>query len=177
MRLAIFGLVTGLALLVSPAMAQDADPLAPAREGRLQCFEPNVAAKTCQSISAYTFQANGVIDNPARVLIMPSPVIIMTITSPVTVRNNTICGPVAAADIQRATFTINGAAASETDTADIRNALTQQLAPMIGQETCLTLTPDGDGFRADTTMGGVPQPQQTQHVIWVGANDGYRIAP
>lgn len=108
---------------------------------------------------------------------MPSPVIIMTINSPVTVRNNAICGPLAAADIQRATFTISGAAASETDTTDIRTALTQQLAPMIGQETCLTVTPDGDGFRADTTIGGVPQPQQTQRVIWVGANDGYRVAP
>lgn len=177
MRLAIVGLVAGLALLATPTMAQTNDPLAPARAGQLQCFEPNVAAKTCQSISAYTFQANGVIDNPAQVLIMPSPVIIMSINSPVTVRNNAVCGPIAAADLQRATFTINGAAASETDTADIRSALTQQLAPMIGQETCLTLTPDGDGFRADTTIGGAPQPQQTQHVIWIGANDGYRIAP
>ena len=177
MRVAMLGLFASLALLSSPAAAQTADPLAPAREGRLQCFEPNVAAKTCQSISAYTFQPNGVIDNPAQVLIMPSPVIIMNINSPVTIRNSAVCGPLAAADIQRATFTIDGAAASETDTAAIRNELTQQLAPMIGQETCLTLTPDGAGFRADTTIAGAPQPQQTQHVIWVSANDGYRIAP
>ena len=108
---------------------------------------------------------------------MPSPVIIMTINSPVTVRNNAICGPLAAADIQRATFTISGAAASETYTTDIRTAWMQQLAPLIGQETYLTVTPDVDGFRAATTIGGVPQPQQTQRVIWVGANDGYRVAP
>jgi hypothetical protein len=177
MRVAMLGLFAGLALLALPATAQTADPLAPAREGRLQCFEPNVAAKTCQSISGYTFQANGVIDNPAQVLINPSPAIIMYITSPVAVRNNAICGPFAAADLQRATFTVGGAAANDADTADIRSALTQQLAPMIGRETCMTLTPDGDGFRAETTIGGTPQPQQTQRVIWIGANDGYRVAP
>lgn len=177
MRVAMLGLFASLALLASPAAAQTADPLAPAREGRLQCFEPNVAAKTCQSISGYTFQANGVIDNPAHVLISPAPVIVMHVNSPVTVNNNAVCGPIAAGDIQRATFTIDGAAASEADTADIRGALVQQLAPALGHETCMTLTPDGEGFRADTTIAGVPQPQQTQRVIWVGANDGYRVAP
>ena len=82
-----------------------------------------------------------------------------------------------AADISRATFTIDGAPANDSDTADIRSSLTQQLEEMFGHESCITLTPDGDGFRSETTMGGVPQPQQTQHVIWVGANDGYRVAP
>ncbi len=177
MRVAMLGLFASFALLASPAVAQTADPLAPARAGQLQCFEPNVAAKTCQSIGGYTFQANGVIDNPAHVLISPAPVIVMHINSTVTVRNNAICGPIAAADIQRATFTVDGAAASEADTTDIRGVLTQQLAPALGQETCMTMTPDGAGFRADTSVGGVPQPQQTQRVIWVGANDGYRVAP
>ncbi|MCX7358688.1 MAG: hypothetical protein NT015_11205 [Alphaproteobacteria bacterium] len=177
MRLAIFGLVAGLAMFATPVMAQSADPLAPAREGRLQCFEPNTSAKTCQALGGYVFQANGVIDNPAQVLISPSPAIVMRISNPVTVRNGAICGPLTAADVARATFTIDGAVASEADTTEIRSSLTQQLGQMFGQESCMTLTPDGDGFRSETTMGGVPQPQQTQHVIWVGANDGYRVAP
>ncbi|MBK8544536.1 MAG: hypothetical protein IPL62_13885 [Caulobacteraceae bacterium] len=123
------GIALALGLLAAPAAAQTADVLAPARAGQLQCFEPNVTAKTCQSLGGYTFQANGVIDNPAQVLISPSPAIIMTINSPVAVRNNAICGPLAAADIQRATFTIDGAPAERNRHG--RNsfaALTQQLA-------------------------------------------------
>lgn len=178
MRQAILGLVVaGLALWAAPAMAQNADPLAPARTGQLQCFEPNVAAKTCQSIGAYLFQANGVIENPAQILIAPAPAIIINVNSPVTVRNNAICGALAATDIERASFTIDGVSANEAESAEIRSNLTRELAPIIGQESCITLAPDGDGFRADTSMGGVPQPQLTQRVIWVGANDGYRVAP
>lgn len=178
MRLAILGVVAaGLALIGAPAMAQNADPLAPARTGQLQCFEPNLAAKTCQSIGAYTFHANGVIDNPAQILISPSPAIVINVNSPVTVRGNAICGALAAADIERATFTIYGVATTADETAEIRSNLARELAPIIGQESCLTLTPDGNGFRADTTMGGVPQPQLVQRVIWIGANDGYRVAP
>ena len=177
MRLAMLGLVIGLSLSAAPAGAQTADVLAPARQGQLQCFEPNVTAKTCQSLGGYTFAANGVIDNVAWVLIMPQPVVIMRVSSPVVVRNNAICGPLSAADIARATFTVEGAPASEADTRDIRAGLTEQLAPMLNQEGCLTLTADGNGFRAETTVGGTPQPQQTQRVIWIGPNDGYRVAP
>ncbi len=177
MRLAMLGIVVGLSLLATPAVAQTNDVLGPARQGQLQCFEPNVTTKTCQSLGGYTFAANGVIDNMAWVLIMPEPVVIMRVSSPVVVRNNAICGPLSAADIARATFTIDGAPASEADTRDLRTGLTEQLAPMLNQESCLTMTADGDGFRADTTVGGTPQPQQTQRVIWIGPNDGYRVAP
>lgn len=177
MRLAVLGLVVGLSLMAPPALGQTTDVLAPAREGRLQCFEPNVTTKTCQSLGGYQFAANGAIDNVAWVLIMPQPVVIMRINSAVVVRNNAICGPLSAADIARATFTVDGAPASEVDTRDLRTGLTEQLSPMLNQESCLTMTADGDGFRAETTVGGTPQPQQTQHVIWIGPNDGYRVAP
>jgi hypothetical protein len=177
MRLAMLGLMVGLSLLAAPAGAQTTDVLAPARQGQLQCFEPNATAKTCQSLGGYTFTANGVIDNVAWVLIMPEPVVIMRISSPVVVRNNAICGPLSAADIARATFTIEGAPASEADTRDLRTGLTEQLAPMLNQESCLTMTADGAVFRAETTVGGTPQPQQTQRVIWIGPDDGYRVAP
>ncbi|MEZ5960806.1 MAG: hypothetical protein R3C30_10340 [Hyphomonadaceae bacterium] len=173
----IGGAALAFGLMAAPAPAQQADVLGPARAGQLQCFEPNVSAKTCQSIGGYTFNTNGVIDNTAQVLVMPQPVIVMNVTSPVTVRNNAICGPLTAEDIQRASFTIDGAPASAADTAEIRSGLTEQLAPILNVEGCVTLTPDGDGFRADTSINGAPQPQLVQRVIWIGANDGWSVAP
>lgn len=164
-------------VLAASASAQTSDVLTPARAGQLQCFEPNVAAKTCQTLGGYAFGANGAITNDAQVLISPQPAIVMRVSSPVAMRNGAICGPLSVDDINRATFTIDGSAASESDTRAIRGELATQLQPMFNQESCMTLTADGDGFRAETTVGGVPQPQQTQRVIWVGAQDGYRVAP
>ncbi len=171
-------LVAACFVLAAPmAYAQDGDVLAPARAGQLQCYEPNVAAKTCQSIGAYAFNANGVIDNTADVLIMPQPVVVMRVISPVTLRGGAICGPLTTTDIEGATFTIDGAAASPEDTQAIKTALTQQLAPMLNVETCISLTPVDGGFRADTAMAGTPRPDLAQRVIWVRPEDGYRVAP
>ena len=166
-----------LGLFASPASAQENDVLAPARAGQLQCFEPNVANKTCASLGGYSFAADGAIQNVAEILIMPSPLIVMRVSAPVTVRNNAVCGPLSAADIDRATFTVGGALATVEEATQIKAAMQQQLAPMIDVETCMTLTPNGDVLRADTTLGGTPRPDLSQRVIWVGANDGYRVAP
>ena len=51
------GAVVALGLFAAPATAQSADVLAPARTGQLQCFEANVAAKTCQTIGRYEILA------------------------------------------------------------------------------------------------------------------------
>lgn len=171
------GAVLALGLMAGGALAQSGDVLAPARAGQLQCFEPNAAAKTCQSLGSYVFHASGAIDNVAEILLAPSPVIVMRATGPVTIENNAICGPLRAEDIAAATFTVNGAAASDADTAQMRAAMQQQLAPMIGVQNCMTAVADGDGFRADSTVGGTPRPELSQRMIWVGATDGWRVAP
>jgi hypothetical protein len=175
MRLAVFGLVAGL-MFAAPAAAQTADVLAPARVGQLQCFEPNATAKTCQALGGYTFASSGVIENAAEVLITPSaPVIVMRVTTPVTIRNNAICGPITPADIARATFTVDGAPASEAQTASIRSSI--QESPMMNVDTCISVTPVDGGLRAETSIGGTPRPEMNQRVVWVNANDGWRVAP
>jgi len=182
MQADIFARAAGAALLGAellasgPAIAQT-DPLGPARQGQLHCYEPNTAAKTCQSIGGYTFAADGRIDNPADVLIMAEPLVVMRVSSAVTVREGAVCGPLSREDIERAEFTIDGAPASPEDTQAIRAALQDQLASMIDVDVCTTYTPDGDGFRADVTMAGAPRPELTQRVIWIRPEDGYSIGP
>ena len=170
------GAVLALGLMAAPAIGQSGDVLTPARSGQLQCFEPNVAAKTCQSLGSYVFHADGRIDNVAEILLMPSPVIVMRASGPVTVENNAICGPLRAEDIEAATFTVNGAAASAEETAQLKAAMNQQLAPMIGVQNCLSLAAEGDGLRANSVIGGRARPELSQRMIWVGANDGWRVA-
>jgi hypothetical protein len=177
MLVRLFGAAVALGWFALPALAQTDDVLAPARAGQLQCFEPNFADKTCASLGGYSFGADGVILNSAQILIMPSPVILMRVSAPVTVRNDAICGPLNAADIDRATFTVNDAPATTEEATQIKAAMQRQLAPMFGVESCMTLTPNGDVLRADTTLAGTARPDLSQRVIWVGANDGYRVAP
>lgn len=171
------GAVLALGLMAAVAAAQEGDVLAPARAGQLQCFEPNVAAKTCQSLGSFVFGAGGAIENVAEILLMPSPVIVMRASGPVTVENGAICGPLRTEDIANATFTVNGAAASAEEESQLRAAMQQQLAGLIGVQNCLTLTPDGDGLRAESTIAGAPRPDLTQRAMWVSANDGWRVAP
>ena len=54
----------------SPAEGASLDsPIAPAAQGQLQCYTPDVARRTCRSLAAYKSKANGAIDNTAIVLI------------------------------------------------------------------------------------------------------------
>ena len=160
----------------APASAQT-DVLAPAREGQLQCYVPNAPAKTCQSLAGYSFDAQGGIMSQGDVMVMPQPLIVMRVSTPVALRNGAVCGPISPEDLQRATFTIDGVAANETETQNIRAALAQQLAGLLNVDVCTTFTPESGGFRADATFNGAPRPEMTQRVIWVRPDDGWRVAP
>ena len=71
----------------SPAQGASLDsPMAPAAQGQLQCYTPDVAQRTCRSLAAYKSNANGAIDNIAIVLIWQSPSISMTTVSPVVIK-------------------------------------------------------------------------------------------
>lgn len=179
MRILVAAIIAaGTMITAAPASAQTEDVLAPARQGQLQCFAPDDARKTCQSLGGYAFRADGVIENAAQILVMPSPAIIMSVTSPVTVRNNAICGPLVEADINRATFTINGHPASEEHTTMMRSQLLSQMAEVLNVESCLTMTRgDDQSYLAETSMGGVVRPELGQRVLWVRPNDGWTVAP
>lgn len=159
-------------LQAAPAAA---DPLAPARAGKLQCHAPNAATKSCRSLATYAFAADGTISNKAEVLLAPQMGLIMTVTSSVAVKNGAVCGALPTFD--QATFVMNGQPAHEPTTQAIRQQLGQAMAPMVGKEICTTYKPDGDGFTAEATMGGQPAPGGAQKVIWVAPTDGYKVAP
>lgn len=169
--------VFAAAIFPAYAQAQNADALAPARAGQLQCYAPNTAHKTCQSLAGYAFAADGTINNSADTLILQQPAIVMRTNVPVIVRSGAVCGPIRAEDLQGATFTIDGAPATAQQTETMRAQLAQQMAGILNVDICTTYVADGDGFRAEASFNGAPRPDLNQHVIWVGANDGWTVAP
>ncbi|HEX4097488.1 MAG TPA: hypothetical protein VHX64_12215 [Caulobacteraceae bacterium] len=90
LRMRIAGLVTaaGLVLAAGPAWAAQPlpEPIAPASQGKSQCYEPDTAAKTCRSIAKYQRGPKGEILNPALVMISAQPLIAFASTTKVEVK-------------------------------------------------------------------------------------------
>jgi len=100
----------------------------------------------------------------------------MQTTSPVTIKDGQVCGFIRTEDIDEATFSIDGAAASPEQTAKLRAQIIAVFEKGIfGHEICTAYVPDGDGFIAKATIDGVAQPKMDQRVIWVAPKDGYRV--
>lgn len=172
--LAAFGLFACSAL---PALAADDGPLAPARDGKGQCFRPDAAAKTCASIAWYGWDDKGYL-NDHLLVALPSKdaAVVMIIDKAAALKDGAVCSPIRVEDIVEAKFTVNGAPADDATTDHLRQAVANGWAGVDRTLVCVTFTPDGDGFRADETMNGEARPDLTQHVIWVGKDDGWTVA-
>lgn len=171
-----YALAAALCLIALPAAAAPADPLGPARAGKVQCFQPNMIRKTCRSIGAYSFEG-GRINNRAQVLIPAQVPLVMVLNSPVVVRGQAVCGAIRSEDFAAATFTAADQPLGEEPTKKLRGLIAEAMASMIGKEVCTTLTQTGESFHAEATVDGAPKPELAQDVLWVGPADGYRVAP
>ena len=152
-------------------------PIAAAAQGQLQCYAPNTARKTCQSLAAYKLSTDGTIENIAIVLISQSPAITMRTMSPVEIKADQVCGPIRAQDIEAASFTVGDHIADPAQTTLLRQKMEAAIQGMIGHEVCTAYIPDSGALLAKATVDGVPQPTMDQRVIWVSSADGYSVAP
>jgi hypothetical protein len=177
-RIVFASLLAGvLGVAHAPSAAAQDDGLAPAREGQLHCYVPNVERKTCQSLAGYSFDGDSV-SSSGSVMIMPQPLIVMSMTSSATMRDGALCGPLTQGDLDSANFTIEGVAATPEEAANMRAALGQQLAPLMNRDLCTRFAPaPGGGQVAESTLDGTPRPEMNQPVIWVRPEDGYSVGP
>jgi hypothetical protein len=156
------------------ARAIELGPLAPSADGKVQCFSPNTAAKTCQSIGAYKI-ASGAIENEAIVMVSPSPLVVMTTRTPVQIKAGGDCGVMLAKYLTTATFTVEGRPADPAQTAKLRVAFADALKPTFGHEICVFYRPQGEGALATSTIDGRPRPDLDQKVMWVSPADGWKV--
>lgn len=179
MKLANYALALLFALALAglaPAHAQT-DPLAPAREGRLQCMTPNVEHRTCVALARFEFTDAGIM-NPAETVLVPNPVILIRTETPVIVRGNAVCGVMNAEDMERATFTIEGQAATQEQAQGIRDAVAPYFQPLYGLEVCSAVVTGADGAqRMEASIDGARRDDLDMDFIWVGADEGYTVAP
>jgi hypothetical protein len=162
-----------LALAASPVQEAVTDPLGLAAEGKVQCYSPDTANKTCQSIGAYAADSNGGIINTATLAITAE--ITMETASPVWIRNGAICGFIRKADVEKAVLRRNGAALAPETAKAIAEKVAEGLAPAFDREICTTYFAEGDHWIARATLDGKPDQLPDMRVVWISPADGYRV--
>lgn len=170
-------LLAGIALSAVALAPANADPLAEARSGKMQCYRPDTARKTCVAMASYIFETNGTITNKAVVLISPQQMVTMTTSSSVVVKGEAVCGPMRREDIEAAEIAVNGTKLPEEQAAGVRGQLVQAISGQLGKEVCTTYLPAGDKLSARVTVDGAANPLYTQEILWVKPEDGYQVAP
>lgn len=162
-------------LLLAAAGAQTADPLAPAREGKIQCVAPNQEKKTCMGLVRYSFNADGSFKGTSKVLVAPSPLITMETTSTGTFQNGQVCGKVLRSDYEAAKFEIDGKPVDEATAGAIRAQVVAAMAPMADKNACSKETAEGAVFAQEVTLDGVARPDLSHKTAWVKPDEGYTI--
>jgi hypothetical protein len=170
--------VFGAAIILAAAQtAPGADPLLPARSGQVQCYAPDVARKTCRALAQYKFSNDNKVENIAQVLVSRNGPVVMMTASPVTVRAGAICGTIRPEDVRSAGFLVGGQPAPDVVADQIRKQLLPAMSNEFGKEICTSYMPAGTGYSTKVTVNGVAHPEIVDQVIWVGANEGYVVAP
>lgn len=159
--------------LAAPATAQSSDPIARTREGKVECYTFDRAARTCRAMSTYRFLPGGRIVNDAIVFLQNDPHVVMYVSSDVTVRDAMICGRVEQADLEAARFEVDGVAAAPEDASSLREAVAQFFVG-IG-EICSRYTETGDVTLITVFVDGVERPDLADRMIWIGPDDGYTM--
>jgi hypothetical protein len=169
-------MIEALFLLLAAATPQAAaDPLAPARAGKLQCANPNVEKKTCMGLTRYTVKADGSFESATTLVVAPQPLITMDVKSTGMVRDGALCSPIRKADFEAATFQMDGKPAEAAMATAIRDQVVASIAPLADKMGCGRETPDGASFKVEVTINGVPHPEMTQRGLWVRPDEGYKL--
>src|SRR5690606_11075275 len=160
--------------LAAPAPAQVADPLAPARAGRLQCHLPDAARRTCAGLAGYRFAADGTIVNWYEALADAETMMIVRDEQPAVVRDGAVCSRLS--DFRHAVVTVGGEPAHPALDAVRRERLAARSAEL-GTESCGRCAPQGDDWRVEAAIDGRRRPELDQTMIWVSPQDGYVVGP
>lgn len=167
-----------MALLALAGAPQDAGPLEPGRSGKLQCYGPNVAARTCTAIGAYRFDPDGTIWNDARNQINASPAVVLYATGKVYVKDGAEC----ARPLNRAEeitgIEVDGTRLEGAQFEGARQQIAANISAVLGDgEFCSTYAPNADGtLKAAVTVNGVARPEFESIVLWIEPNAGWTLA-
>lgn len=162
-----------LALLAPLQGDAVADPLAPAKTGRIRCVDPDRAARTCGTIVRYSLRGDGAFDALVTGIVNRDPLIVIEYTTFGQVRDGAVCSRIRPADFNAGKLSSSGAPLSPALELSTRSKLMVALQPLAGHERCYRDTPSGDELSVNVTIDGLLRPEMGQSAIWVMPEDGY----
>jgi hypothetical protein len=167
-----------MALLALAGAPQDAGPLEPGRSGKLQCYGPNVAAKTCTAIGGYRFEADGTIFNDARNMINASPAIVLHATGRVYVKDGAECARSENRAEEITRIDVDGVPLEGEQFNTVRTQIAANISAVLGDgEFCSTYTPNPDGtLKASVSINGTARPEFESTVLWIDTDAGWTLA-
>lgn len=169
-------MISGIgALLLATLASQSApDPLAPAREGKLQCTAPNVAKKKCLAMSRYVPTATGY-RNVTIVTISGVPLITMEIAADAIIEGDAVCSVLRHEDILAAKIVAGGQEMPAADAAPLIDRMADGMKDNFGKKICTRFRADGDAMISEAEIDGTPQQDMTLKFLWVKPEDGYTV--
>lgn len=170
--------MSAAAILMSVlASGTSANPIAPAAQGMVQCYEPDDLAKTCRSIAGYRLISGTTYANDAAVLISPENALVLETTAPIEVKGGAVCGVTRAKDVTGGRLRVAGSLIPRNKAAPVQAQLVKALAPMLDKEICTSYTPKDGALIARVSIDGIDRPELTQRVKWVKPSEGYKVSP
>lgn len=170
----IVAALSALLGLASLTQAGD-DPLAPARQGMMRCYDPDRAAKTCRHTIRYLFQPDGRIVGDEVVTMQETPRIVMHMQATETVVDGMVCEKFVPEDYRTARFTIDGVEVPDEELEDWQGAAIDVNVVRPGQTMCLRSQLVGDVYRNQGFVDGKPMGPADWTWIWVDPAEGWRV--
>lgn len=176
--LAALLLLSGTTFDIDPAYKPVKDPLADARGGKIQCHEPDTAARTCRIMTWLSEGGSGVVQVRQLTALSDSPGIAAELRMAVTREGAGLCGVVN--DAYMAGFRIVGARAPHAPLNDKRYAIRYRdamVATLWNRKSCAyAYARPGDPLQLEVgTVDGEFAGEMMSNYIWIDANAGYRL--
>lgn len=176
MRISAF-LAALLGLTIAQFAHANENPLAPAKAGKLWCYEPDSENKTCRSFSRFEWDGAGSIWEEDEIAFSANPLLIMKVRGPTTIEGVSICQIIREETFQKAVFMVDGKPASADQDMTYRETYGARFAPLYGKKFCLDISPYGNVFITQVAIDGTPYPSATSRLKWISPDEDYVLSP
>jgi hypothetical protein len=151
--------------------------MAPAKQGLLQCQQPDELSRTCLSLSkvyqtgpsTWIYEMNTAING-----------IVLSMKTETFERGAELCDVIDLNDLTAATYTEYGRPASASQVAEVKAIFRDQMRPFSGKTVCTRIVPGHEASGTDVmqaTVNAKRFPAGDYAVKWVSPRDGWRVAP
>ena len=176
MRITVILAAFAIATISQHAHANE-DPLAPAKAGKMWCYEPDSENKTCRSFSRFEWDAAGTIWEEDELAFSANPLVTMKVRDFTNVEGIAICQVAKKETFQKAVFMVDGKPATAEEDMTYRERYGNHFASLYGKKFCVEISPYENIFITQVTIDGTPYPSATSRLKWISPDEGYSLAP